>query len=56
MIIKILLDCNGIEVLHTQVMCDDVSVNVCSVYFKITKNANLFCMGYIQSILHGGYN
>ena len=27
-------------------MCDDVSVNVCSVYFNITKNfSNLFCVG-----------
>ena len=39
---------------HTHVMCDDVSVNVCSVYFNI-KNffANMFCVGHIQSILHG---
>ena len=37
-------------------MCDDVSVNVCSVYFNIIKVfANLFCVGYIQSILHGDY-
>ena len=41
-------------------MCDGVSVNVCSVYFNIIKKnffgfANLFCVGYIQSILHGDY-
>ena len=48
--------CNWTEVTCTHVMCDDGSVNVCSVYFNIIEIfASLFCVGYIQSILHGDY-
>ena len=51
------IGCNWTEVTCTHVMCDDVSVNVCSEYFNIIKFffASLFCVGYIQSILHGDY-
>ena len=34
------IDCNWKEVICTNVMCDDASVNVCSIYFNI-KNPSL---------------
>ena len=46
---------NWLEVICTQVMCDDMSDRMYTVYVLRSKLSTYFCMGCIHLILHGEY-